>query len=336
MATTIKDIARIAGVTHSTVSRCLNDKPGVSDSMRVEIKKIAKELNFEFNANARGLNTSKTGTIGIILDDENDDNSPHFYTKSFLRHIRHQLEEEDLDTLTTFSRNNISGKDNIIKLVNRRKVDGIIILSPKISLESISFLKENEIPFIFSHQIPNKELGDVNAVYCDHYHGGYLATRHLLEKGRKNILCLSRFEDRFEFTQRTRGYETALMEYGLSVKKKNIIKGNASLEVNSGLWRKIEPEIHRIDAVFAHTDLMAVVLMKELKDHGISIPDDIAIVGYDNIELCTFVDPHLTSIAQPSKDISEKTCEILIRLLSGHDDSKRIIIPPSLIIREST
>ncbi len=335
MAVTIKDIARIAGVTHSTVSRCLNDKPGVSDAKRVEIKKIARDLGFEYNANARSLNTSKTGTVGIILNDDADDNQPHFYTNTFLRHIRHQLEEEDLDILTTFTRNNISGKDNIVRLVNRKKVDGFIILSSTIDSGTIDFLRDNKVPFVFSHQIPPKELGEVNAVYCDHVNGGYLATRHLLEQGRRRILCLTRPDKRFEFSQRTLGYKSALMEFGLSYDKSLVVSGINDLSRRDEMWDILSGQAGRIDAIFAHTDIMAITAQKALEKKDWQIPSDIAIVGYDNIGLCTFVEPALTSVAQPSKTISVKTCEILIRLLSGEDVKSRIIVPPWLVVRES-
>ena len=335
MAVTIKDIARIAGVTHSTVSRCLNDKPGVSDAKRAEIKKIAIDLGFEYNANARGLNTSKTGTIGVILNEDADDNQPHLYTNTFLRHIRHQLEEEDLDTLTTFYRNNVSGKDNIVKLVNRRKVDGLIILSSSIDKETVAFLQNEKIPFVFSHQIPSRDMSDINAVYCDHFNGGYLATRHLLEQGRKRILCLSRPDKRYEFSQRTQGFKAALMEMGLPFEKNMVLNGVNDLGKVDEMWDLFSSRIKDVDAVFAHTDIMAIVLIKALQKHGISVPDDIAIVGYDNIALCTFVEPRLTSVAQPSRTISIKTCETLIKLLSGEQICQKTVVPPWLVVRES-
>lgn len=336
MHVTIKDIARIAGVTHSTVSRCLNDKPGVSDSMRVVIKKIARDMGFEFNANARSLNTSKTGTIGIILEEDYCSSNLHFYTNSFLWHIRQRLEEEDLDTLTTFSRNNVSKKDNILKLVNRRKVDGLILLSSTIGKSSIDFLGQTGTPFIFSHQIPSSSFGEVNAVFCDHFKGGYMATRHLIDQGCRNILCITREDQREEFSLRTKGYKVALKEAGLPFNSKHIISGGYSLNCGSETIDKIEPYLSEADGIFAHTDLLALGVLKELKKRGIRIPGDIAIIGYDNIELCTYVEPALSSICQPSLEISIQTCENLIRMMAGESLSSRTMIPPTLIHRLSS
>ena len=336
MAITIKDIAKIAGVTHSTVSRCLNDKPGVSDGVRAEIKKIASDLGFEFNANARGLNTSRTGTIGVILEEETDDSGLHFFTNAFLSQIRLNLEKEDLDILTSFSQNSFSQKDNIMKLVNRRKVDGLILLSSSIRKESVQFLKDSKVPFVFSHQIPVKEFGKVNAVYCNHKLGAKKATQHLIDQGRRHILCIRRENERDEFLMRTEGYREALEENGLPFIAERVIPGGYSLNCGHETMERIEPFLGAVDGIFAHTDLLALGIMKELKKRGIRIPEDISLAGYDNIELCSYIEPNLTSVNQPSREISIRTCENLIRQLSGGCEPEISIISPELIIREST
>ncbi len=335
MPVTIKDIARIAGVNHSTVSRCLNDKPGVSDAVRAEIKKIAEDLGFEFNANARGLNTSKTNTIGIIMDEDYQTANLHFFTNAFLRHIRQRLEKEDLDTITTFPRNNVTDKDNIRKLVKRRRVDGLIILCSGITRETVDFLRDRSVPFVFSHKIPSKKLGQVNAVYCDHYRGGYLATDQLIKRGCKNILCLVREDSRDEFFQRTRGYEAALKDGGLPLVPEYIVPGGYSLNCGRETVKRLEPLLGSIDGIFAHTDILALGVMKELKKRGIRIPEDIALIGYDDIELCTYVEPELSSVRQPTRDISLETCDRLLRLMAGEGLLERTVLPPQLVIRES-
>ncbi len=330
MPATIKDIARIAGVTHSTVSRCLNNKPGVSESMRMEIKRIAEELDFEFNANARSLLTSKTGTIGIILNEEQGTHSLHIFTNSFLGYIRRKLEEEDLDTIITFSKNSFTGENNIIRLVRRRKVDGLILLTPRVGKETLRFLKVNRVPHIFSHQIPPDFPGNAGAVYCDHREGGYLATRHLLQRGCRSILCLKRPEADEEFSQRTLGYEDALREAAIPLKK-DLVLSREELDATAF-------DFSGIDGIFAHTDLLALGLMKELKRKNIHIPRDIALVGYDDIELCRLVDPELTSVRQPSKAISIRTCEKLIQQMNREDPKEEgpEILSPRLIPRGSS
>ncbi len=149
MQLTIKDIARIAGVSHSTVSRCLNNKGGCSEDTCLRIKKISSELGFEFNANARSLSTAKTGTIGIIFDEDDYENTLHPFTMGFQKHIRRSLERADLDTIITFSRNRITETDNVVKLVNKGKVDGVIIIKADISHSTINFLRKSKIPFVF-------------------------------------------------------------------------------------------------------------------------------------------------------------------------------------------
>lgn len=335
MPVTIKDIARIAGVNHSTVSRCLNDKPGVSDAVRAEIKKIAADMGFEFNANARGLNTSKTNTIGIIMDEDYHTGNLHFFTNAFLRHIRQRLEKEDLDTITTFPLNNVSGKDNIRKLVKRRRVDGLIILSSAVTKETVDFLRDRSVPFVFSHKIPSADFGPVNAVSCDHYRGGYLATEQLIKRGCKNILCLVREDSRDEFFQRTRGYEAALRDKGIPIVPEYIVPGGYSLNCGRETVKRLESLLGSIDGIFAHTDILALGVMKELKKRGFRIPEDIALIGYDDIELCTYVEPELSSISQPSRDISVETCDRLFRLMAGEQLQEKTVLPPHVVLRES-
>jgi len=336
MAVTIKDIAKIAGVTHSTVSRCLNDRPGVSDKMRQEIKKIAADLEFEFNANARGLNTSRTGTIGVILEEERDRNDMHFFTNAVLSEIRCSLEKRDLDMLTSYYRNSHSKKDNIIKMINRKKVDGLILLCSSIKKETVKFLKETSTPFVFAHQIPKKLYGKVNSVYCDHKFGSQKAVQYLIDQGRRNILCVCRNDNKKEFRLRTKGYKKALEDNDLPFNEEYLIPAGYDWNSSVEAMRSIHPLMSKVDGIFAHTDLIAMGLLREFKKEGIHIPKDIALMGYDNIELCTFLEPQLSTVEQPIQEISDKACQNLFDQLDGNHLVRTELIKPKLILRGTT
>lgn len=238
--------------------------------------------------------------------------------------------------LTSFCQNSYSHKDNIRKLVKRNKVDGLILLSSTISLESINYLKEARVPFVFSHQIPDPAFGDVNAVYCDHFKGASMATQHLIDQGRRNILCVKRDSEREEFHMRSEGYKQTLLNNSLSFNPDYIIPGGYSLSSAAETMKSIEPFLGIADGIFFHTDLLALGVLKELRKRDIRIPEDISLVGYDNIELCTYVEPNLSSINQPSERISEKTCENLISQMSGAIGNYIHIISPNLFVRESS
>ncbi len=338
MPITIKDIAKIAGVSHSTVSRGLNGKPGVSDEMREKIKQIAGDLGFEFNANARSLITTKTGTIGIIYDEENYESTLHIYSMGLLRYMRKSLERENLDAIITFSRNQFTGNDNIEKLINKRKVDGLIIISSRVDLKTIRFLKDIKLPFVISHQAPDEKFGDVDSVYCDHFAGGYMAGEHLVKQGCRNPVCITRKEKRKEFLMRTEGFIAGVRDGGVDISESSILHGGYSFREGYSTVMENIDLIKKTDGIFVHTDLKALGVISALNDLGISIPQDICVAGYDDTELCTFIKPNLTSIQQPSEKISILTCERLIELLNGvkRVKTKTTILPPNLIVRGST
>lgn len=338
MPVTIKDIARLAGVSHSTVSRGLNGKPGVSELMREKIKQIASEVGFEFNANARSLSTAKTGTIGIIYDEENYESTLHIYSMGLLRYLRRNLEKENLDAIITFSRNQFTGNDNIEKLINKRKVDGLIIISSKVKKKTITFLKETGLPFVISHQEPCSSFGSVDTVYCDHFRGGYLAGEHLANQGCRKPVCITRKEKRKEFLKRTEGFLEAMKDNSIPADSRSIIEGGYSFRDGFNAVMENFDIIKKSDGIFVHTDLKALGAMAALKEKGVSIPDDICIAGYDDTELCTFTRPTLTSIQQPTEKISLITCERLIRLLGGEKTPrlKESVLPPVLVPRDSS
>ena len=228
MPITIKDIARIAGVSHSTVSRCLNNKGGYSEETFLKIQKIAYELGFVFNAGARSLSTEKTGTIGIVYNEYNYATTLHPFTVKFLQYIKRILEREDLDSIVTFSQTAINGSDNNIeRLINKRKVDGLIIVKSDISHSTFDFLKRSKVPFVFAHQMLDDSFEEVDCVYCDHYLGGNLAGEHLAEKGCSKVMCIGRNENRREFKLRTEGFLSAASDRNVLSADNFLISGGA-------------------------------------------------------------------------------------------------------------
>src|SRR6056297_3602056 len=151
---TIKDIARIAGVSHSTVSRSLNDSPLISEQTKKRIKKIAAELNFAFNASAQSLSTRRTGTIGIIYPELFDTFGNSLYLGLLVQGLRHGLEKASLDSIGSFPRNHFTGESNIHKLISRRKIDGMIVIHPEVPADVWSYIRNSGLPFVVLHLKP--------------------------------------------------------------------------------------------------------------------------------------------------------------------------------------
>jgi LacI family transcriptional regulator len=344
MTVTIKDIARIAGVSKATVSRSLNDSPLVAEETKKRIKELADTMGFQFNANARSLSTSRTGTIGIIYPERFGEFGVSLYYSSLLSQIRDFLEKEGLDNIVSFPKNRYTGESNIKRLIQSKKIDGLLIIHPNITdvdQRILNFIEQSKTPYVFLHHFPSFcDIEKVDAIYTDHFGGGYDATKHLIDLGHKNIICLTSHGDSMEFIQRTEGYRAALMDNDIAVKEDFVFKGYRDISSGYEIISKNFGFIveNNITGIFAQTDLMAIGVMQALKDMGKSIPDDYSIVGYDDIELVMDFRPHLTTIHQPREEIAVLTCSRLLELINGVNNNKKVNIRlnTKLIIREST
>ncbi len=339
---TIKDIARIAGVSHSTVSRSLNDSSLISSDTKTQIQQIARELGFEFNASARSLSTSRTGTVGIIYPELFETFGNALYLGLLMTHIRHSLEEVSLDNLSTFPVNTCTGESNIQKLIKRKKVDGLIIIHPEIAPEDWQFILEAEIPFVVLHFKPRSHsFEQMNYFFSDHVSGGYQAASHLLSRGCRNILTLTEDSRELQFKERTDGYRNALKEAGISPRPDYIIGGDCSFEFGYEAVMRNRHLLDTLDAIFAQADIMALGAIEALRVLGISIPGDIKVVGYDDTELGKYFRPRLTTIHQPREAHAKAACARLIELLGLRGEKQdlstpvQMVLTPTLVIRET-
>jgi DNA-binding LacI/PurR family transcriptional regulator len=319
---TIRDIAKIAGVSHSTVSRSLNDNDMIPEKTRDRIKEIAKELGFEFNYSARSLSTSKTGTIGLIFPLGFDDIATGPFFNSMINGIRKQLAQTSYDTIIDFPKNPFTGESNIKKLINRRKVDGLLLVVQTLNEDEWRFILDSKIPTIFLHfRPPTSAAGKVEFVCTDNFSGGYLATEHLIQLGHKNILTFTGKEG-YEFENRTMGYKTVLADNNLEVDEKKIVFCDISYDAAYECVKSSIEMIKQSSAIFAQTDIMALGIMAALKDFGIRVPEDISVIGYDDIEYGKYHTPKLTTIHQPAEKLIEMGCKRLVDKLSGKKSEK--------------
>lgn len=337
---TIKDIAEIAGVSYSTVSRCLNDSPLVSDVTKRKINRIAEDLGFEFNASARGLITSKSGTIGIVLPENYNDINVNVYHGMLMNNLRMSLERADLDLIVTFLKNHFTGQNNIKRIITRKKVDGLILLQEGIEPETLEFLQYSNVPYIFTHYPPERTTSQQDVIYTDHAVGGRLVADHLVSIGRKRMGLIGFSRHHEEFAIRSRSFIQHLDHYGTNVDRSHLFLGPGGFE--TGLQSVLEnaETFKKLDALFALNDLIAIGAIKGLTQIGLKVPDDIAVVGYDDTAFSTMVTPSLTTIHQPKEEIATMTCERLLSLIERSRNNeqipkRRIAIEPELVIRDS-
>lgn len=335
---TIKDIARIAGVSHSTVSRSLNDSPLISEKTKKRIKKIADELNFAFNSSAQSLSTRRTGTIGIIYPELYDTFGNSLYMGLLVQGLRHGLEKASLDSIGSFPRNHYTAESNIRKLISRKKIDGLLVIHPEIPVDDWEYIRTSGIPFVVLHFKPRSfDYSWMNYLFTDHVTGGHMATKVLLDGGCRSILCLREDSDEIQFNERTEGYKIALKEAGVAYDPQLVVAGDCAFDFGFQAIMDRKNNLTSFDGIFAEADLVALGAIEALRELGVKVPDDIRVVGYDDTELGRYFRPKLTTVHQPREEHSRLACERLIEMLESQDmrPTMQKVIKPLMIYRES-
>lgn len=334
---TIKDIARIAGVSHSTVSRSLNDSPLISAATKKRIQSIAGELNFVFDSSARSLSTGRTGSVAVIVPELSDYFGNSLYMGLLIQELRRGFDRFTIDSITTFARNEYNGESNIRRLISRRKIDGLLIVHPSVDPGEWRYIEESGLPFVVLHFRPEyRALRNMNYLFTDHEHGGYLAAGKLISSGCRRILCLGESSGEPQFAERTKGYGRALEEAGIGCREELVLKGKISFEFGFETIMAMKDRLGSVDGIFAEADLIAIGCVEALKHLGIRVPEDIRVVGYDDTELGAVFRPRLTTIHQPREEHARLACGRLVELIGGAaDPPMQLVVKPLLMERES-
>lgn len=340
MKVTIKDIAAIAGVSLSTVSRALNDSPLVKEGTRDKIKEIAKDTKFEFNAGARSLSSRKTGNIAVVYEIHQGQLGPSLYINQLFIELRHALEKIDMDTIIIEGYNSESSVSNIDRLLRQQKVDGFIIVHDHITVKDYNSIKDYNIPFVQLQLLPNlMKIENIDYFFVNNENGGYIATKHLIDQGCKTILTILPPETEYkEYKDRTTGYKKALSDNNLDYNDSYIIPVDFSFSVGNDIFDNYLNLINKSDGIFFQTDIQAFAFLTIAKERGIRVPQDLKIIGFDDSPLCSAITPNLSTIRQPKLEITELACLRIMELINKKncDHLVQEIVSPSLILRGSS
>lgn len=333
---TMKEIARLAGTSISTVSRALNDNPSISEAVRHRIKEIAGEYGFEVNARGRSLATSRNGTIGIIFPESLDNPDNFSFAGMLLRSIRAILEENELDPLISFVRNYQSKESNIRRLIRQAKVDGLLLIVPTLDSDEYQTIVDSGIPYVFLHFLPDiVDRKGLRHVYIDHIKGGRLATEHLISAGCRKILTLTERER--QFLERTTGYREAHRDASIPLYEHLIHSCDATYEAARDALLTHPEWLREIDGVFAQADVMALGVINALRKLGVAVPEELPVVGYDDNRMASIAQPSLTTVHQPQEELARVACRHLVGLLNGVEEQEPLafLLEPHLLVRES-
>ncbi len=340
MKVTIKDIAAVAGVSHSTVSRALNDSPQISSATKEKIKDIAKTMNFEFNAGARSLSGRKTGNIAVVYQAIHDQFGSSLYVSQLFIELRHFLERMDMDVILLEGYHPETGSSNISRLLRQQKVDGFLIVHDLIKQRDYESIKQSGLPIVQLHLPPvycQKE--ELDYFFTDHFMGGRLATEHLIKRGCRRILTVSTTDSESEeFRQRTLGYKQALKDFGIPFEEDLVFAADSSYQKGYNLFRIIPEILANVDGIFFQTDIQAFGFLSAARERGLSIPHDMKVIGYDDAPICELANPPLTTVHQPRRKLAELACERIVDLIAKrHNESRhQEVLFPHIVVREST
>ena len=329
------DIAYQAGVSQSTVSRALRNSPLVNEATRLKIQAIAKELNYKVDKNASNLRSQHSDTIALLLfeDPSDDDSSINPFFLSMLGSITRACSNKGYDLLVSFQQ---ASTDWHADFEDSNKADGIILLGYgdyQDYEEKLVKLIEQETHFVrWGAEDTNLPIVSIG---CDNVQGGRQITEHVIAQGKKSFAFLGDASNHSpEFLERYEGHCQALKNNGLIINSQ--LQVDALFTEESGYQaacQLIQTGEH-FDAIFAASDLIAVGAMRALKENNLSIPDQVAVVGFDDIALANFTSPPLTTVKQNTQLAGELLVEKLLALING-EVQRTTLMPTELVVRKS-
>ena len=328
---TIADIARLAGVSKSTVSRALNDSPLIGVETKDRIREIAREHRFHMNDPARRLSLKQSNVVALVTYEYKADLSvPDAFMLEIMSGITAGLHANGYDLLVIQVAPNDT--DWVRTYLESGRADGFILMAASCTKRHIAALAEREAPFIL-WGIPPGTHG-----YCsvggDSFAGGKTATEHLLRTGRSRIAFVGGYAGASEVQDRLRGYEAALREAGQEVDPKLVAYGDFSERSGAAAMAALLERAGDIDAVFVNSDRMAIAAMDEIRAQGRVVPDDIAVVGYDDVSIAQHSDPPLTTIRQDGPLAGRLLAQNLVQHLATGVITN-VSIPAELVVRKS-
>jgi DNA-binding LacI/PurR family transcriptional regulator len=328
----IKDIARAAKVSHPTVSRALSNSPLVKGETAKRIRQIAASLGYRPSAIARSLATKRTKTIGVVVTSIAD---------PFIADVVSGVEEAANDHgYSVFLANSNANPDREVKVVHsfhERRVDGILVTASRVGALYVPLLSQLKVPIVLiNNQHPDETDEFIYSVTIDNIKASTEVMRHLIGLGHKRIAYIG---DRGGFQsdiERLAGYKQALAFAKYPFLPELVVHGDGKPEGGGQAMERLLALPNPPTAVFCYNDMSALGALRALHSHGIKVPDELSLVGFDDLAIASYTSPLLTTVSQPKQQMGRMAMEIMIKLLSRIDSKTNIKVEGKLIIRDST
>jgi DNA-binding LacI/PurR family transcriptional regulator len=337
MSVTIKDLARAAGVSHTTVSRALHDHPAISTETTAKVKDLAVSMGYIPNASARGLKTHRTRALGVIVSNIDDP-----FWSEVMHGVDDVLHPNGYSFFVAATHRNKQREKEVVLMMLQRGVDGVILLAPQFSSEQSHLLQTYGLPMAI---VNNEGAGEYQyLIYNDNIYGIRLVTRHLIELGHQRIAYLGNLRGGLTNTERMKGFLDEMQSSGYPVDEGAIQMANESNPEGgyTGAQRLLAlPQIPT--AIVCYNDYMAVGVYQALAQAGYNIPQDISVTGFDDITIAAYMDPPLTTLHQLKYDLGVGAAKMMLEMLeqkynpaSAPVVHKKLSLRGQLAIRTST
>ncbi len=325
----IKDIARLARVSHPTVSRALQNSPLVNAKTAEKIRRIAKESGYRASAVARGLVTRRTRTIGLVVTTVSDP-----FTSEVVTGIEQTANDHGYCVFLADSNADPEREKKIVQSFAEQRVDGIIVTSSRVGALYLPLLSEMMVPIVLvNDQYPG---AFVHSVMICNQEGTRAVTEHLIGLGHRRIAYIG---DQFGYqsdTERFAGYREALGAAKIRVHPELAVRGDGKPEAALHAMDQLLELSNPPTAVCCYNDMTALGAMRSIRMHGLRVPEDISVAGFDDLFVASYTDPPLTTVRQPMRRMGLLAMENLIKLMSGQESVVRVKVKAELIVREST
>jgi len=321
----IKDIAKAAGVSPSTVSRALGDHPRISDETKEQVRRLAEEMGYTPSLLARSLVTQDTATIGIVITEASDP-----YLSNLVISIEKTAQEQAYSVLLRSSYFDAARELESVYAFHGRRVRGIIVVGSQVAGEYVKM--QDQLPPIALTNCPAYPY----SVSCDNVTGSRQAVEHLCRLGHRRIGYIASRRSYGSNLARMTGYQEVLAEHGIPVDRDLIFEQNGTLEGGFEAAQELLAREPLPTAVFCFNDMTAMGLLNGLQQRGVRVPDDVSVVGFDDVQFAAHCYPPLTTVRQPTDEMGRRLMHLLRALIQGQEDVGPEILPANLVVRETT
>ncbi len=329
MNPTIRDVAELAGVHPSTVSRVINDDSRISEKTKNKVLLIIKKLGYTPNAIARGLKTKRTYTLGMLIPDITN---PFF--AEIARGVEDAANKNNFNVILCNTDDKLKKERIYLEILKGKRVDGLILGTAHIRDKSILELEKKKFPYILVSR--NIEGLDKNCIIVDDVVGGIMVTEYLIKLGHRRIAHITGPLKTRSALNRLKGYKLTLKKYEIEYRDELVGEGDFRIKGGYQVMKRLLKIAEPPTAIFAANDLLALGAIQAIQKKKYHIPEDFCIIGFDDIRLASFVYPPLTTIRQPMLEMGALAVKMLLKIIEeGEFNQKKEVLEPKLIIRES-